>query len=381
MSVEQPIPVVPWMLDRRAEPPDDGEDRPSVPDSVETPRYERVVDSNCRDSRYRLLVPVFSENAPEDLTQLIRTARAIVRDREGDLLFLSLVVVPEQTPYESFASDESLMQDRYETTERLLRMTSTQDVSTSGVVCLTRKEASAVLDIADRYECDGIVMDHSGERSQRRRLLARSAIERITARAECEVFVEKPATEETPPESILLAVSGGPHSGLAAETARALALDSGACVDAVHFLSESASGDERDGAEEVVEATTGVLSGIDRTSAELVTAERPAEAIVSRSDEHDITVLGAPTAGLLKQFVFGTVPDTVSRRSENAVLMVKRGTGDSVYGRWIAGDSSDVPRDDHRYVCRKCGERFENQRQVCPECGGYDIQREWREEL
>src|SRR5699024_5443355 len=115
--------------------------------------------------------------------------------------------------------------------------------------------------------------------------------------------------------------------------------DAGASVDIVHFTADDVDDDERDEGMRILEAAEHVLTGVDRVATARESTGNVAETIVDRSDDYDVTVLGSPTSGLLEQFVFGTVPDSVSRGTENAVLMAQADTGaTSAYDRWIAGD-------------------------------------------
>ena len=384
MSPTNYLPSAPQVLRLRgsdAAGPDDR--RSSSGDDSDSDSYERTITSNIRDTQYRLLVPVLDEGSVEDVERLMQTAALIADEQDGDVLVLCLVTVPEQTPYELLSDDEPLVQESYETAEHLLQIGSEQGISADALVCLTHRNVRAVLNIADRYECDGLLINHGDERSQRRRLLTGNSVEKLVARAECDVFVEKLTPEIAPIDSIFLTVSGGPHSGLAAKTARTLALAFDAPINAVHFMSAHASEDEKEEADEIMRATAGILSDVDQAVVDLVTTEDPAEEIISRSDEYDLTVLGAPTMGLLRQFIFGTVPDSVNQRSENAVLMVKQNTGSvPSYYRWLVGDRPASAEDDiSLYECQQCGTSFEEHRQVCPNCGGYDIQREWTDQL
>lgn len=121
-----------------------------------------------------------------------------------------------------------------------------------------------------------------------------------------------------------------------------LALGSDARVDVVHVLDESAMDDEREEGTGILRAAERILDGVDHVDTDLVVAADVAAEIVARSDPCDVTVLGAPTAGLLEQFDFGTVPDTVMRRTENTVSMTKHRSEDSsMYHRWIAGDAEE----------------------------------------
>lgn len=59
------------------------------------------------------------------------------------------------------------------------------------------------------------------------------------------------------------------------------------------------------------------------------------EGIVANAKDYDTTVLGAPMNGLFKQYIFGTVPDTVQQESANTVLMTRQHTNRLAYDRWI----------------------------------------------
>jgi nucleotide-binding universal stress UspA family protein len=212
----------------------------------------------------------------------------------------------------------------------------------------TRDEAESILNAVENENCDGVVLATQAEHSQRRRLLSGDTVEKVLARTECDAFTEKRGErgdvgEETPIERILLATSGGPHARLAADTARALALAADAHVDVVHFLGENSRAESREDGEAILGAAQRILSGVENVEIEL--AEAPgdvAEAIVTRSNEYDKTVLGSPTSGLLRQFAFGTVPESVNRQSENGVVVAQQDTGGaSMYDRWIVGDRTN----------------------------------------
>jgi len=288
-------------------------------------------------SRYRLLVPVLDGNELDESERIVRTAATIARAREGDLLILSLVDVPKQTPYEIITPDHRRVEAAHEATERLLGVAREAAIPANAIVELTHRSERSISDVADRHGCDGVFMPVEAGRSQRRRLLGGDAVETIVSQAETDVFVEETGTHETSPDRILLAVSGGPHSGLAIETARSLAIGSGARIDVVHSLEESATDEEWEQGATILRAAERLLQDVDRVDTHLLTVDDVTAAIVARSEAYDVTVLGAPTAGLLEQFVFGTVPDSVAQRSDNTVLMAKhRLGGSSRYHRWIA---------------------------------------------
>ena len=95
----------------------------------------------------------------------MRSAATIALDREGDLLVLCLVDVPQQTPYEAMTKDQPRVRDAHETAERLLHIAEDAGVAANGIVCLTHREPHAILNVADRHDCDGVFMIVDADRS------------------------------------------------------------------------------------------------------------------------------------------------------------------------------------------------------------------------
>lgn len=61
-----------------------------------------------------------------------------------------------------------------------------------------------------------------------------------------------------------------------------------------------------------------------------------ADAIVERTADHDLTIIGATREGLLQEYVFGAVPVAVAERTRNAVIVSGRNLGvTSSLRRWL----------------------------------------------
>jgi nucleotide-binding universal stress UspA family protein len=261
---------------------------------------------------------------------------------------LYLATVARSTPLDAISEDDAAAIEARKELAELLEIARERDTEADGIVYWTREESGSILNAVENENCDGIVLATQAEHSQRRRLLSGETVDKVLARAQCDVFTEKrgeegPAGEETPIGRILLATSGGPHARLAADTTRALALAADAQVDVVHFLGENSRAESREDGEAILEAAQRILSGVENVETGL--AEAPddvAEAIVARSGEYDKTVLGSPTSGLLRQFAFGTVSESVNQQSENGVVVAQQDIGGaSMYDRWIVGDRTN----------------------------------------
>lgn len=298
--------------------------------------------SDLSEGQYRLLVPTSTEDTSEDAERRLQIAAAIARERGGGLVIACTATFARQTPLDGIPPDNPTLAEAHEVTAAFVETAEKTSAPASGHVHLTHHESSSVLDAVEKYDCDGVLLTVEAGRSQRRRLLSGDTTEKVAARAECDVFVEKQAAEDTPIQQILLAVSGGPHSEVAARTARAIASDVDARIDVVHFLDQDATQADQENGEHIIERAERALFDNGQVDTKLERTDHVAEAIIDRSDEYDVTVLGSPTSGLLEQFVFGSVPDSVNQQSENAVVMAQHDTGStSVFDRWIVGDPTE----------------------------------------
>jgi len=122
--------------------------------------------------------------------------------------------------------------------------------------------------------------------------------------------------------SILVPIAGGHHSQLAVETAVAVARANDAAVDLFHVI-ESDDDESHDRGKTVLNSALATISEEDaeRVDTWLYEASDATEAITEQSSYYDLTVMGAPTAGPLERFVFGSTTKHVQREADSPVIV------------------------------------------------------------
>jgi len=155
--------------------------------------------------------------------------------------------------------------------------------------------------------------------------LRRRLLDRLALRTGCDVVTVNGRHGFDRPPSMLLAVAGGPHSAVAAETARRIAADCDAWVDVLHVLPPDAPSGRRERARAVVEAACRRIDRPATTSPWLLEAGDVADAIVEQSRYYELTVVGAPTKGRLRQLVFGSTERSVAANARSVVLSARAG--------------------------------------------------------
>jgi len=313
----------------------------------ETPTVVREAHPAERD--YRLLVPIAD---PGNADQLMRTARDIAADRDGEILVLSVVALPDQTP---LSRGYQYVDARREVLDRVMSFedrgpggsrdgppaadggravaetTGGPTVPVSGCIRIGHDVAHAIVNTVEQYECDAVLMGWKGRPARRRDVVVGSTVDDVVREADADVLVER-VGPTGPVERILLPTAGGPHAEYATEVARAIAHTTGATVEAMRILDPGSDEERHESARRGLGKTVEILNPEDaeeEVDVETTVVEHGdvVEAIVEASADADLTIVGATQEGLLEQLVFGTIPEAVGRRAESTVIMAKRNLG------------------------------------------------------
>ncbi|MFB6354281.1 MAG: amino acid permease, partial [Halobacteriales archaeon] len=282
---------------------------------------------------YRIVVPVAN---PDHVAQLMRTADDIATANDGEVIVMSVVTLPEQTP---LSEGRQYVDEQRDVIDRAMDIAEEADVPVSGVVRIGHHAADAIVNTVAQRDADAVLLGWSGTGSRRRDIVLGSTVDAVVAEADCDVLVERihPAARGEV-ESILVPTAGGPHAEFAEAVAGAIARAENATVTAMHVVPPDAPAARRERAETVLTRCVDSMGDVEATPA-LVEADDVVDAIVARSADHDLTVIGATQEGLLQELVFGAIPEAVGQRAENTVIMAKRNLGiTSRLKRWLRWD-------------------------------------------
>lgn len=297
---------------------------PSVEEiEEETPTAVAEHNPSGRERDYQIVVPIAN---PDHAEQLMNTATDIARDHNGEVLVLSVVSLPEQTP---LSAGQRYTEEKRDVLNRAMATADGGDegVPVSGTIRISHRVDRAILNTIEQYDSDAVLMGWGGWRSRRREIVFGSIVDTIVTDATCDVLVERIDPETTGNiESIMLPTAGGPHAALASEVGAAIARTTGAQIEVFRVVAPDASEEERAEAEETIEDA---LVELDDVNAEgtVIEDDDIVGAITDRSADHDLTVIGATREGLLQRVVFGAIPEQVGERAESTVVLTKRHLG------------------------------------------------------
>jgi amino acid transporter/nucleotide-binding universal stress UspA family protein len=297
----------------------------------ETPTV--VSENTPANSEKQLLVPIAN---PDSVEQLMTTALDIAKSKNAEIRVMSVVTVPQQTPLEE---GREFVDDQREVLNEAIAFSNEEepDVPVSGTIRIGHSVSKAILNTTEQNDVDYVLMGWRG-RSRRRDVVLGSNVDEVVTKAQCDVLVKRMGPVG-PVESVLVPTAGGPHTAFAAEIAEAIAHSTDADIEFVTVISPSASEDERAEAENRLDETGEEIEDL-TVETTVLEGDNISETIITRSADHDVTVIGASREGLLQQLVFGAIPENVATSAEGTVIMAKRHLGiTSRLQRWFENQS------------------------------------------
>lgn len=302
-------------------------------------------DASADSDRYTLLVAVAN---PEHVDQLIRTAVDLAEERAGELLLVSVIHKPVTSPFLLFSPEriETEFDDgRSPTLDRAVSAVADSGAGSSVPVrrhLLVGSDVSeAILRAAMEANADALLLGWQ-ERRRPSDIVLGQTVDRVVARAPCDVFVERVGSTTGEMTSILLPTVGGPHVEPVTDLASAVAAANDATVSVVSFVPPTASTAERSAARDCVDATAALLPDVS-VACDVRETDDAATAIVESATDHDLVVLGATRDRTLRRRIVGSVAETVARRAEPPVVIAKRRSDRSLLARihdWMPIDTS-----------------------------------------
>jgi nucleotide-binding universal stress UspA family protein len=288
-------------------------------------RVKRETVDAVPEASYRIAVAVEKSGSVE---QLLRTALDIAHDNEGEVLVVSVVTKPRESPFTVF-TDETIKRefsgDRRDILDRALSMADGTDVPVRGRLLVSHDVSQGIEKAVRTFDCDAVLLGWNDQ--HRAETVFGRNVDRVVTRAPSDVLVEKIGPVADGVDTVLLPATEGPNTEFATTVARAIALSNDAQVDVLHFVASDVTEVERTIGEQLVEDVADLLDPVtDADIRKLVreTDDVPA-AIIEATETRDVTVLGATQRGWVQRLVAGPTPEKVARDAKSTVIVAKHG--------------------------------------------------------
>lgn len=284
-------------------------------------------DSDDRDGSIRTVSRVLVPHTGTERAAL-DVACTIAQGYDADLLLLRPMVPPRSAPREAIEQQRHEQQQSVELVATELR-DAHPAVTISSLVRSGSGIDSVLSGTVAERDIDLLVLPESLERAQALPFSGWTVRDLVRA-TDCDVVALNGAETMMGVASILVPLAGGPHSDLAVDTAQAIQRACGSWIELFHVPTDDEFGMDRAEASNYLSSHLDRLNTAENASTWVLDSADPPDAIIEQTRYYDVTVMGAPTRGRLRRFVFGSTTDAVRARSDTPVFTVwENDVGDS----------------------------------------------------
>jgi len=266
--------------------------------------------------RYRVLVPIAR---PETMPSLFDFAACVAAERDGEVVAMRVVQVPEQVPPRVedaiVARETAILQAARERGHE-------RGVPVTTLVRIGHNVARAILETSRERHCNLIVLGWKGYASSTERVLGRIS-DTVVTRARANIAVMRRVGDK-PVRRLLLPTAGGEHARRAEEYAASLARTLDGSITVCTVVPTDAPEEVAGEAEIRLAEASARLGELPSVQTTVLSNNSVVDAIVAEAEHHDAVIIGAAGLSSYRQLFLGNIVEDVARQAPGTVVVVKR---------------------------------------------------------
>ncbi|MBN2344077.1 MAG: amino acid permease [Deltaproteobacteria bacterium] len=280
----------------------------------------------------RILVPVGN---PETIEPLFNISKTLLPPHRGELIALRIAKTAEGTNPRMQLRNQELEQPEIDAVERMMRLAESCDIGIRPLLRATNNPSQGIRHVALEENCSLIVM---GWTASAESTPSRFLVDVVTKSKTDFVFLH--LRETRPFMRIGVALGGRDNLAIMVKIATMLAEESGGNVTYFTILPEHFSAQELRHSKVLQREAIWHHTGLATYTTELQQTDYPLDAIVSKSKELDLLLIGsAPLQNMESDSLIGSFSSMVIERSKCSTIVVRRTLG---FGRFIPAKIADM---------------------------------------
>lgn len=295
-------------------------------------------DARARRSSNRRYTLVVALANPANVEQLMRTGLDLAAENNVEIRAISVIHRPATSPFLLYP-DERIRQEFGDEERAVLdaamAIAEERSVPVGRKLLVGSNISDTILSAVDEADADALLLGWQ-ERPRPSDIVLGTTVDPLVRKAPCDVFIERVGTTADGVKRILLPTDGGPHMEPATDLALAIARANGATVSVVSYVPPEATSGERGAARTAVEGIGADLADVS-VEGDVREAADVAAAIVETAADHDLVIMGATRERRLRRHVIGSVAETVGQRAPPPIVVAKRRSKRSRFGRVLRG--------------------------------------------
>ena len=275
--------------------------------------------------RFRVLVPISN---PETAENLLRLAAATAKAKNGEILLLRVIRVPEQLPPTAFS--EQVVEKEEVWLKKVRKIAEDQNIPTHALIRVGHNVARAILETARERHCHLIVLGWKGYSTNKERIFG-DITETIVKLAHTDIMLVKMFGESIP-KNILLPSAGGEHAQRAEQYAAIIARNFGGSITVCQVATmnpgevelESVQARLNRAKKRLVEfEVMGDLPELNQINEKIIQNDSVSIGIIESAANYDAVIVGAASKSIYPKILFGGIPEEIAQGVDKTVIVVK----------------------------------------------------------
>lgn len=282
--------------------------------------------------RFRILVPIAN---PDNIEVLLELASAVAKNKNGEILLLRVVTVPEQLPPTNF--DDQVIDQEEAVLKRARKYAEKHQIPSHSLIRVAHNVARTILETSSERACDLIVVGWKGFSTNKERVLG-SIIEAVITHARTDIMLVK-IMGEGKFRRILMPTAGGEHAQCAEQYGAAIASSLQGALTICNVVPKVAAEAELASRKENLELALQRLKENNaalKIDSKLIKSDQVSAGIIQEAQNYDAVMVGAAGQSIYPQILFGNIPEEIAKETDKSVIVVKHyNPVKALYGRVV----------------------------------------------
>jgi len=286
--------------------------------------------SRLDENNYRILVPISNIETAEELIDFA-TRAALVRN--ADLLLVHAITKCKQS---SDTIEQQDLKHHESIIEKSMERAAERGVKTSSIIKFAQKPSKVIIDSAEEYGVDMIVMGWKGTSSKPHTIIS-SNVDKVMRDADCDVLVLRGKNFKDI-KNIFIPIANPQQDRLKLEVGEIFDTSQDTDIDLYHMISSDLNLNDKGKEERLAELYEGLVKfgqGMyNKQEAQhminLEVTNRIPHSIISLSSSYDLTIIEAANEGWFQNLVAATRAELIAKRARGKFILLKATTNDSI---------------------------------------------------
>jgi amino acid transporter/nucleotide-binding universal stress UspA family protein len=274
--------------------------------------------------RFRILVPVANPNTSKNL---IDFAAMMAKKRDGELILVHVITVPQQSPLE--VGQQYIKDARDRVVDKASEMAAEYDLPVSSVMRIARKPAKGIIDEVEDRDIDMVIMGWKGS-SRHPDTRIGSNIDTVMKDADCDIAVVRGDGMDQI-DNVLIPVANPEQAQLMVDIGEVFKTKFSSELEICHII-PSRFKDNEDFKNDRLDQLYAGLTELNDDEESKVSSKYDIHLkvnddivgeIVTDSKDYDLTIIGAAQEGWFQKLIAGTKPEAIAKRAQGNLILVK----------------------------------------------------------